>query len=278
MTLRRYAELQFGEVEIQTHYRISGAGRPLLLLHPSPLSSAFMVPTMECLGDLGTVCAPDTPGYGASDPLPQPGDGLQGYVDWLRCFMGHLGWTSAGLYGSATGAQIAIELARAHPDLADFLVLDNAVHFTDTERADIMRDYFPDLTPTADGAHFQQAWAMADSLFRWFPWFDHSEAARVGAAEPPLALVNRVALAYLQAGPDYPRAYRAAFMNERAENLLAVPVPTRVIRWEGSLLKKYADRLDAYAWPDHIRMLPCGPGPEARLAAIREAVQALAAA
>ena len=131
-----------------------------------------MVPLIELFQDKVTVYAPDTPGYGASDALPDPGDDLSGYVDWLRGFLESQKLSSAGIYGSATGAQIAIQFARKFPEMTNYVVLDNAVHFTDDERARIMKDYFPDMEPRPDGSHLQKAWDMSGKLYQYFPWFD----------------------------------------------------------------------------------------------------------
>ena len=92
------------------HFRAAGA--PLIMLHASPMSSAAMVPLMLALADRATVIAPDTPGYGQSDPLGMPGDDLLPYIDALDRFRSGLGITKAGFYGTATGAQIAIEYAK----------------------------------------------------------------------------------------------------------------------------------------------------------------------
>ena len=267
---KRYADTAVPGGLIQTHYREAGQGSPVLMLHPSPLSSGFMQPLMVELADIARVIAPDTPGYGMSDPLPEPPDDLQGYVAWLAGFLDALELETITLYGSATGAQIAIEFARAFPGRVRHVLLDNAVHFEETERADIMQHYFPSLAPQADGSHLQLAWRIADALFRRFPWYDESAAA-AGSPEPPVSVVHATAMGYLQAGEDYARAYRAAFNNERAENLQAVPVPTDIIRWQGSILRAFADRLDGYDWPAHIRMVHCGPSARERFAAIRAA-------
>lgn len=273
--LKSYANLGFGGQAAQTHYRKAGEGPPLIMLHPSPLSSAFMIPLMELLEGMATVYAPDTPGYGQSDPLPEAPDDLDGYVAWLAQLLDALQLPRIGLYGSATGAQIAIQFARAHPEKLSYLVLENAVHFADEERDWILSEYFPSLEPAADGSHLARAWEMADSLFRRFPWFDDSEDAAVAGPNPPVSLVHGVAMGYLVAGADYDRAYRAAFMNERAENMQALEVPTYVIRWPGSILRPYADRLDDFDWPEHIQMVRCGPSPDERLAALQDLVSQL---
>jgi pimeloyl-ACP methyl ester carboxylesterase len=276
---RRYSELHLkggGKgVNHQTHYRTAGSGPPLILLHPSPMSSAFMLPLIELLHDQVTVLAPDTPGYGLSDPLPVATDELSPYVEWLAAFVRSHQFKSVGVYGSATGAQIAIQFARTHPELTEYLVLDNAVHFLAEEREEILANYFPDMSVKEDGSHLHTAWQMSSSLFTHFPWFDRREESRIADSPAPAALVHATALAYLNAGENYHQAYRAAFLNEDGRNMQAIKRPTHVIRWDGSILKKYADRLDDFDWPEHIRMVQCDASVESRYVSIRSSVAAL---
>ena len=285
----RRGYLAFGDGR-QTHFRRAGGGDPLILLHPSPLSSSWMEPVIEVLCGTVDAIAPDTPGYGASDPLPEPSagpgsidqrgeraDGLGAYIQWLQEFIRTLGFERVGLYGSATGAQIAIEFARAYPEAARYVVLDNVAHFTAEERERMLRRYFPDLSPRADGRHLQTAWSMVCGLWQWFPWYRQDEEHRITApATVPEEALQRMLVDHLRAGPDYARAYRAAMRNEDAARVRGVPVPVRIIRWEGSLLRCYADRFDSFRWPPHIRMAPCGSATEERLQAIRRAVRELA--
>jgi len=274
--LRNYANLDYAGQDHQTHYRCSGSGPALVLLHPSPLSSAFMEPLIKLFEGRVRVFAPDTPGYGASDPLPEPTEDLSAYVDWLHRFLQSQELSSAGIYGSATGAQIAIQFARTHPEMADYLVLDNAVHFTDEERHRIMKDYFPDMSPQADGSHLQLAWHMSAMLYQYFPWFDQDEDCKVSDAQAPVELIHGTAMSYLVAGTDYDRAYRAAFRNEDARRVQTITRPTRILRWKGSILRRYADRLDDFEWPDHIKMVHCEASPEARYDALTDIIAEMA--
>ena len=236
-----------------------------------------MEPMIEAMPGGVAAIAPDTPGYGESDPLAEPSEDLSAYVAWLRQFIETLGHDRVGIYGSATGAQIAIEFARVWPGHTRFLVLDNAAHFTAGEREAMPARYFPDLIPQADGSHLQKAWEMVNALWQWFPWYEQDEAHRIGepGAIPPETL-QAMLLDHLRAGPDYARAYKAAMRNEDASRLLGVSSPVRVIRWRGSILRKYADRYDQFDWPAHIRMVHCGPTMQQRLAAICGAVAELA--
>jgi len=241
------------------------------------MSSAFMVPLIERLAAQAQaqVNALDTPGYGNSDPLPEPGDDLNGYVQWLKESISALGFTRVGLYGSATGAQIAIAFANAHPELLHYLILDNAAHFEPAERDRILQNYLPDLSPQPDGRHLQTIWKIATGLYQWFPWYQQDEAHRVGPPNTPPALINATALEYMRAGTDYGRAYRAAFMHEDAKHVQRIQVPVRVIRWQGSILRKYTDRYDQFTWPDNIQMRHCDASIDARYQTICKAVAEL---
>ena len=272
MHSRHFVTLNCNGERRQVHCLRMGEGHPLIALHPSPLSGRFLLPVMEALSSQVTVIAPDTPGYGLSSPLAQPSEDLSGYVEALAAFLDSMELERAAVYGTATGAQIAIEFARSYPERTDFVILDNAATFSDEERHTILKNYFPDLHPREDGVHLAAAWTMARDMYAYFPWYDRRQASRLPGDLPPVAAVNAVARATLEAGPGYSQAYRAAFLNEDATRVQAIRVPATVIRWEGSILKRYTDRFDKLEWPDSIRMLHCGPSQEERLAALRKAV------
>ena len=119
---------------------------------------------------------------------------------------------------------------------------------------------------------------MVRGLGQWFPWYRQDEAHRIAE---PAAVSEQIRLHmlvdHLRAGPDYARAYRAAMRNEDAARVQGIAVPVRILRWQGSLLRRYADRLDEFAWPKHIAMVPCGPTMDDRLRAIRRAARELQA-
>jgi hypothetical protein len=83
-------------------------------------------------------------------------------------------------------------------------------------------------------------------------------------------------MSYLVAGTDYDRAYRAAFRNEDACRVQTITRPTRILRWKGSILRRYADRLDDFEWPDHIKMVHCEASPEARYDALTDIIAEMA--
>ena len=251
------------------HYRTAGTGPALVMLHASPMSSAALLPFIGVAAEFNTVIAPDTPGYGWSDPLQEPTEDLSGYVAALQAFSARLGLESFGLYGTATGAQIAVEFSKTHPDRVDYLILDNAAHFTDEENRDIVSGYFPDLTPDATGSHLTRTWSVSRDQCVFFPWHRNTPETRLPAGGVNVDVVQQMAMQFLQAGKDYNRAYRAAFANERMERALPITVPATIMRWQGSILKPYTDRFDSVEWPGNFTMLHCGPSREQRVAAFR---------
>ena len=276
MIFRHYQTVGGNDAESQwqIHYREAGVGIPIILLHPSPTSSVFMEPLIEVFARHGRAIAWDTPGYGQSDKLPCDTEGLDPYVQALNEFITRLGLDRPVIYGSATGAQLAIEYGKAYPKNTRGLILDNAAWFYDSERDAIMESYFPDISPQEDGSHLQLVWKMATQVYRYFPWYDRSAPIK-NSVKIPLSVVQQTVLDYLTAGTEYDRAYRAAFLNERPEQLRGLSIPTRLMRWQDSMLKDYTDRLDGADLPANIKMCPAGAGKDNRLSTLEQVLAEL---
>ena len=265
---KAYARLSLASGEIDLHYRVLGRGPALLMLHPSPLSSAFMVPMMQRFSASALTIAPDTPGYGRSSSMPGTVSDLAPYVEAMRRFVDVLGLTQYAIYGSATGAQIAVELAKQDASRVTGVILDNAADFTDEECEGILQGYFPDATPSEDGSHLARIWQVAHDSTVFFPWHHPCEENRIAPQPGAAELMHMTAMSYLQAGPDYAEAYRAAFRNERAERVRGISAPVSIIRWPSSILKRYTDRFDGYQWGSQVHMAHCEASMEARLQCI----------
>jgi pimeloyl-ACP methyl ester carboxylesterase len=239
-----------------------------MLLHASPLSSAFLEEHQRALAPRWRTLAMDTPGYGMSDPLPAPPESLDDYARALLAAADNLGVERFALFGSATGAQIALAMARLAPGRLTRMVLDNCGLFTDEEVAAWEPAYFPDLSPRADGGHLNRIWEVARRQFLAFPWFSEDPAHRLQRPEPPPGLVAAMALHYQLAGPDYHRAYRLAFRHERAESFQGLSVPTVLVDWAGSIMRAQTRALVAAGLPACVEVVAAGPAPAERIEAI----------
>ena len=124
---RAFADTPGGPI----HYRASGRGRPVLLLHQTPRSSDEYRDVIPLLARELRVIAMDTIGYG--DSYTPAGtctieDYARGAVDLLDA----LGVRTTAVVGHHTGAVIAVELAASYPDRVERLVL-SASPYVDAE-------------------------------------------------------------------------------------------------------------------------------------------------
>ena len=90
------------------HYRRAGQGPLLLLLHQSPQSSLDFVDLMLRWSDRFTMLAPDRPGCGQSDPLPDRAPHFDQYGDAVAALLEVLGIARVAIYGFHTGAREAL--------------------------------------------------------------------------------------------------------------------------------------------------------------------------
>ena len=92
---------QFVQVgERKVFIRAAGQGPTLLLLHQSPQNSRALIPWIERLSADYAVFAPDTPGFGFSDPLPLLAPEIPDYAAALAALnsLTHLGPVEALLF------------------------------------------------------------------------------------------------------------------------------------------------------------------------------------
>ncbi len=252
---KRFIRLKTGEV-FYRHFGRSTGQAPVVLLHPSPLSSAFMERLATLLADTFEVYAVDLPGYGLSEPLDRSPRRMADYVPFLWHFLKKKRIKQVYLYGTATGCQLAIAFALAHPEKVRMLVGENACHFEKEEREALFRTYFPDLSIKADGSHLLRLWTMCYRTCVGFPWTDVPDGAPLPAGIS-LAQVQLMVREALSAGERYDAAYRAAFEHERAEYVQALRVPATFIVWQHSPVRPYMERLAAFPMPPNVRFLYC---------------------
>ncbi|MCB2106790.1 MAG: alpha/beta fold hydrolase [Rhodobacteraceae bacterium] len=240
----------------QLHYRRAGRGAPLIILHPSPNSSASMIPAITAFAPHFTCIALDTPGYGLSDAIVDDPTMLWGYADAVITALDALGIQQAFVYGAATGAQIGIQLARKYPDRVATLLLDANGDFGDD---DISQGYFQDISPVRDGSHLVKIWDMCRHLSVFFPWQSTEAKHRIKADVASPTVIQHHVNDYLRAGPDYAKAYLAAMHVERHESTAAVTVPTLMTRNVASPLLRHTDTLIAKGLPKNFTILQCDP-------------------
>ena len=230
--------------ERQVHYRRAGSGPPFVLMHGSPRSSLEVIGLLEQLADTFTVVALDTPGYGGSDrlthlELPEISDYAAAVVEATDA----LGLERFGVYGTHTGALLALEVACMRPDRVGAAVLDGLPLFNDEEREEFLARFNPPYTPTISGSHLVDLWSRFRDQSVYFPWYRRESATRLDIDLPDAEWLHDGVLDFLRAGDSYPLAYDAAFRHVAEPSLAALTVPTAILAHDDDPLAHYWERL-----------------------------------
>lgn len=117
--------MPFADLPPRLHYLEAGSGdRALVLLHAFPLHAAMWERQLADLSDGWRVIAPDLPGFGQSDPLPDPNEpSLEALADAVAGLLDHLGLSQVVLGGLSMGGYTAFVFARHHRPRLRALVL-----------------------------------------------------------------------------------------------------------------------------------------------------------
>jgi pimeloyl-ACP methyl ester carboxylesterase len=226
-------------------FRILGAGPPAVLLHESPRSSAALLPLAERLADRFTVIAMDNPGFGLSDPLAAARPHAADYADGLAEAFDALGIARAPVYGTHTGAVIALEFAHRHPARTAAVALDGFPVFTTQEQEEALASYLVPFRPDWDGTWLAWLWGRVRDQFAFFPWYRRGQGARLPRAVPQIELLQSVVNDFLFAGDNYRAAYAAAFRYAPAGAVAGARLPISYLARADDLLFGHLDRLPA---------------------------------
>lgn len=117
-TVRRsYVDCRFGQLHLRSAKPDTGDAAkfpPLICFHQSPQSGRIFTEVLKNLGRDRFVYAPDTPGFGESDP-PNEMPEIADYAAAMGDLLDQLGHVPVDLLGYHTGALTATELALTRP-------------------------------------------------------------------------------------------------------------------------------------------------------------------
>jgi pimeloyl-ACP methyl ester carboxylesterase len=199
--------------EGQIHYRTEGTGKPMVLLHYTPVSSDEYTDMIPLLAHDYCVLAMDTPGYGNSDKPPREFT-IEDYAQSVVNFLNALRIQKAIVVGHHTGASIAVELASIHPDIVEALVLSGVSLYSSDERELFLRDaMWAPLNITSDGSFLVQQWKYLRE------WGTH--------LSPETTF--RIFVAMMTAGPRLHDAHYAAFKYVKDQKLPLIKCPTLLV-------------------------------------------------
>ena len=216
---RRFIDVPAGQVHLRCSREPTGDEPPLLMLHASPASSNALVPLIVGLGEGRQCYAPDTLGFGDSSPplqeTPEAADYAAVDIDLLDA----LGLSTVDVYGSHTGAHIAVELAIAAPERVRRIILDGIALFEPAEKARVLEHYAPAIKPDVIGSQLNWAWHFVRDQAVYFPYFDRDAEHLRGVGMVSPEALHFVTVDVLKALTTYHLGYRAAFRHADRERL-----------------------------------------------------------
>lgn len=225
------------------HYRVTGTGPAIVMLHDSPRSSRLHIEAMQALAECFTVFALDTPGYGNSTPLTVPNPTIRDFADALGETLAALGLLNAPLYATHTSAKIALEYVADCAEPPVLLLLDGLSIPVKLADEAFLEAYMRPFVIDDAGAYLAAEWTRLRDMLRWFPWFDTRPETRMPNEPPTDAWVELYALDLLSAGPHYSDAYAAAMRYDTLPALRRVGSPTVVAARANDVLYSSLDRV-----------------------------------
>jgi pimeloyl-ACP methyl ester carboxylesterase len=222
---RRFLDLEGRQI----HYRErEGAAATLVALHHLPGSAAQLAPLLRAL-EGRRVLAPDLAGLGDSDPHPSAAPTIGDFAEDVATVIARCADGPVDVYGSHTGACVALALAAARPALVRRLVLDGLPLWSAGQRAELAARYAPQVAPDLNGAHLLWAHNFCRDQILFWPWYDKSAAAARGTGLPPARDLHRWVLEVIKALDTFPLGYRAVFDFDVAAILPAIVQPVLCI-------------------------------------------------
>ena len=195
--IRHYADTSYGQVHIRC-YKPDDKDQnpPLICLHPAPSSGLYFTTAMPMLGTGRHVTAPDYPGYGGSDPQPQP----LSIADYAAAIIEALGFLSVNrsvdLLGFHTGCLVASEIAHSAPNWVRKVVLCDVPYFLSEQQESLREKMTQPMPVTGELASLAKPW-------------DFDVAGRL--ADVPLDRAFELFTEHLRAGTRDWHAFDAAF-------------------------------------------------------------------
>ncbi len=214
-----------------------------MMVHQSPRSSAEFEELMQAWSQHFTCIAPDTPGFGQSDPLPGEPE-IDDFADAIAAFIRHMGMDGCGAYGFHSGGVILSYVAKRHPDALSALAIGGYGQWTEEERRIFGERYVPPFVLGDYGEHMVWLWNRILEQSWFFPWFDIRDEARLPNANYNLEQTQETVEDLLNAGPAYRFGYAAVL---RAPRDLPPPgakgPPLLISAFDGDPLQSHIDRM-----------------------------------
>ncbi|HEY0942332.1 MAG TPA: alpha/beta fold hydrolase [Steroidobacter sp.] len=192
-----------------------------------------------------TCIAPDTPGYGQSDPLPGEPD-IRAFAQALLEFLDAIGLKKTAAYGFHTGGMVLVNAMRRDPHRFTTLAIGGYAVWTREEMAMFDQFYLPPFRPSPYGEHLTWLWNRCLEQTWFFPWFDVRDCNRLSVAHDDPLRIDGMVRDILESGDAYRTAYGAALRSSSdIPGPDAITPPVLIAAYNGDPLQAHIERLGA---------------------------------
>lgn len=229
----QYVETANGRIHLR---RAGGEGRPTLVIPTGGGSCAQFAPVISGLAEGRSVFAVDYLGNGLSDKSRRKVT-IETLAGDMIALLDALGLEEVDIWGSHTGALVALEVAVTAPERVGRLVLEGPVFISKDFQDDLLANYFPAIRPDKWGLHLPLVWNWRRDLFMFWPWYrvDRAAARRLGV--PAAEELHKYAVGILESGETYDGAYRSAFSYDTRARMPLLVRPALVCAGPEDMLK-----------------------------------------
>jgi len=246
----QYLDTELGRVHLR---RAGSSGRPVMVLPTGGGSSAQFAPVLAGLAETRTAVAMDYFGNGLSEALDRVPD-IAVLAREAFAVADALGWDTFDVWGSHTGANVALEMAVTEPERIGRGVFEAPVMVSTEFRDDLLAHYFPDFAPDRFGLHLQHVWGWRRDMFFYWPWYRvaHENARDIGI--PTAADLQLYAVGILESGTSYDLAYRAGFGYDTRSRLPHLQRPAILTAGPHDMLGNALQDAASLVPDDHLRI------------------------
>lgn len=234
--------------EGQVHYRECGHGAAadapvLVMLHASPGSAKMLEPLMVALSHGRRVVALDTLGNGDSSPSASAEPAIGYFADGHRRALDALGIGRFDLYGTHTGASIAVELTLQDPQRVRRLILDGMSLYSAEQRADMLQNYARPVEVDLNGSQLNHVWHFSRDAFLFWPWYRRDAQHLRAVGLPSAQALHDKVVEVLKSVHTFHLPYNAAIAYDKAPRLPLLTAPTLLACSRDDMLMEYFDDL-----------------------------------
>jgi pimeloyl-ACP methyl ester carboxylesterase len=225
---REFIDTPAGQVHARAH---PGRGVPLIMLHAAPGSARMLGPLQQRMSS--PTLAPDLPGMGDSDALADIGAGagepdIAAFSAPLIAMLAAKGVTDYDVYGTLSGARVALQLANYAPVPPRRVILDGVGFPKPDELPELLEQYAPHIAPSVDGSHLITTFQLCRDQYLFYPWYARDAAHRRPNGLPSAFALHTKTMEALKSADAFRPLIRAAFRYDCAAEIARVTRPMLV--------------------------------------------------